>query len=158
MMSIDDRSTRGGSKGVRKKEASKCTDRITRQGDARSVKSNNHRSSRSGGRRRSATRSRSASASWDDGEVGAWATSRSHRPARSGDVMWDEVIGDDPIDWDRQSYPPLDQTQNLNAVAQKRGGMNVSEYGTNSSSSSVFSGSSSVSRYSSPERSEDSWP
>ena len=95
---------------------------------------------------RSATRSRSAS-----------ATSR-RRPARSGDVMRDEVLGDDPFDWDRQSYPPMDQTQNLNAVAQKGRGMNVSEYGTNSSPPSLFSGSSSGSRCSSPARSEDSWP
>ena len=69
MMSIDNRSMRGGSKGVRKNGASKRTDRTPRRGDARSITSNNYRS-RSGSRRKSATRSRSAS-----------ATSRRHRPA-----------------------------------------------------------------------------
>ena len=52
----------------------------------------------------------------------------------------------------------MDQTQNLNVVAQSGGRMNISEYGTNSSPPSLFSGSSSGSRCSSPARSEESYP
>ena len=66
-------------------------------------------------------------------------------------------MGDDPINWDRQSYLSMDQTQNLNVVAQSGGRMNVSEYDTSSSPPSVFSGSDWGSRCSSPAQSEESY-
>ena len=72
--------------------------------------------------------------------------------------MWDKIMGDDPIEWDNRSYPPLDQPQKLNALAQWKGSMGVSNLGSNGSSSPVFLDFDSVSQYSVPDQSEDSTP
>ena len=145
-MSVDNRSKRGGSKNVRKGGGSTRTGRTPVRGDARSHPTDDYRS-RSGSRGRRTMRSRSPS-----------ARSHRHRSARSGDVRRDGASGGDPTAWDSRSYLSMDQTQNLNMVAQPGGRMNVSEYDTNSSPPSLFSESSWGSRCSSPTRSEEPYP
>ena len=144
-MSIDHRSKRGGSKSVRKGGVSTQTGRTPLRGDARSHTTDSYRS-RSGSRGGRATQSRGQS-----------TRSHRHRSAQSGDVGRDGAWDDDPINWDQQSYLSMDQTQNLNVVAQLGGRMNVSEYDSSSSPPSLFSGSSWGSRCSSPAWSEENY-
>ena len=128
MMSIDPRSKRGGSKSARKGGISTRTGRTPLRGDAQSHATDSYRS-RSGSRGGRATQSRGQS-----------TRSRRHRSAQSGDVGRDGAWGDDPMNWDQQSYLSMDQTQNLNVVAQSGGRMNVSEYDTSSSPRPCFQG------------------
>ena len=145
MMSIDPRSKRGGSKSARKGGISTRTGRTPLRGDAQSQATDSYRS-RSGSRGGRATRSRGQS-----------TRSRRHRSAQSGDVDRDGAWGDDAMNWDQQSYLSMDQTQNLNVIAQLGGRMNVSEYGSSSSLPSLFSGYSWGSRCSSPVPPEDNY-
>merc|ERR1711923_657561 len=109
MMSIDHRSKRGGSKSARKGGVSTQTGRTPLRGDAQSHATDSY-CSRSGSRGGRATRSRGQS-----------TRSRRHRSAQSGDVDRDGAWGDDAMNWDQQSYLSMDQTQNLNVIAQLGG-------------------------------------
>ena len=56
--------------------------------------------------------------SWDDGHVGTWATSHSRQPDYAGDADGDITMDNELIEFDLRSYPPLDEPQNMNAMAQ----------------------------------------
>merc|ERR1711951_6337 len=93
--------------------------------------------------------------SWDRGVVGGWTTQG------PGDDNWNGDMGEGTTAWDNHmDYPPSNEHQNLNALAQRfernptrAGRMAVSEYSWDSSSASTVSDSDSECSFSIPSRS-----
>ena len=50
--------------------------------------------------------------------MGTWATGRSRQSDYTGDADGDIIMDNEPIEWDHNSYPPLNKPQNMNAMIQ----------------------------------------